>query len=165
MQLQPNPHTNQNMLYQKNNSFHFSMSPQKLGAQQSPQASEGGVTCHIEGETRQPLYANAPPKPKRQNTSLDYSPSRDNSPERPSHSNLSPNSETNHQRTEDPSQYRHRMPQERRTPEAYGRSKFDANPKYPTKDYEEVYNNGYDFSSDKAYHRRCSEETKIENNN
>ena len=143
----------QNMQQQKNNGFHFSLSPH------GPGISEGGITCHIEGETRQPLYANAPPKPKRLNTSRDYSPSPDNSPERPSHSNFSPNSETNHHRSEDPTQFRHRLPQERRTPEAYGRSKFDSNPKYPTKDYEEVYNNGYDYSGgDKASLRRCSEE-------
>lgn len=156
MHQQQNTHLNQNMLHQKNNGFHLSMSPHKPGSQQSPHVSEGGITCHIEGETRQPLYANAPPKPKRLNTSRDYSPSPDNSPERPSHSNFSPNSETN--RSEDPTQFRHRVPQERRTPEAYGRSKFDSNPKYPTKDYEEVYNNGYEFSGDKAALRRYSEE-------
>jgi len=150
---QQNTHMQQNMQQQKNNGFHFSLSPH------GPGISEGGITCHIEGETRQPLYANAPPKPKRLNTSRDYSPSPDNSPERPSHSNFSPNSETNHHRSEDPTQFRHRLPQERRTPEAYGRSKFDSNPKYPTKDYEEVYNNGYDYSGgDKASLRRCSEE-------
>lgn len=148
-----NTHLNQNMHQQKNNGFLFSDR-----SHQTPHVSEGGITCHIEGETRQPLYANAPPKPKRLNTSRDYSPSPDNSPERPSHSNFSPNSETNHHRSEDSTQFRHRLPQERRTPEAYGRSKFDSNPKYPTKDYEEVYNNGYDFSDDKASLRRCSEE-------
>jgi len=156
---QQNTLLNQNMQQQRNNGFHFSLSPHNPGSQQSQHASsEGGITCHREGETRQPLYANAPPKPKRLNTSRDYSPSPDNSPERPSQSNFSPNSEINHHRSDDSTQFRHRLPQERRTPEAYGRSKFDSNPKYPTKDYEEVYNNGYDYSGDKASHRRCSEE-------
>ena len=84
------------------------------------------------GEARQPLYANAPPKPRRLNTSRDYSASPENSPERPS-------------QPEQQQQLRHRNPQERRTPEAYGRSRFDnsggSGGKYPSKDYEEVYNN------------------------
>ena len=46
-----------------------------------------------EGDPRQPLYANAPPKPRRLNTSRDYSPSPDNSPERLSHSTFSPEHE------------------------------------------------------------------------
>ena len=91
-------------------------------------------------ESRQPLYANAPPKPKRVNNTsrdeADYSP--DNSPERHDSQLTSPTY------LEDP-QVRHRMPQERRTPEAYGRSKFEAhyNSSQQQKDYEEVYNNGY----------------------
>ena len=112
---------------------------------------------HLQGDqqhppARQPLYANAPPKPRRLNTSRDYSPSPDNSPERLSHSNFSHESEMNHQTLEDLPQFRHRLPQERRTPEAYGRSRFDTsvtNAKYPTKDYEEVYNNTYEYNNDR----------------
>ena len=111
------------------------------------------------GETRQPLYANAPPKPRRLNTSRDYSPSPDNSPERLSHSTFSPDHELSHMRQGDPAmdsvppQFRHRLPQERRTPEVYGRSRFEVRggPQYPTKDYEEVYNNNIgnaDFNND-----------------
>ena len=111
------------------------------------------------GETRQPLYANAPPKPRRLNTSRDYSPSPDNSPERLSHSTFSPDHELSHLRQGDPAmdsvppQFRHRLPQERRTPEVYGRSRFEVRggPQYPTKDYEEVYNNNIgnpDFIND-----------------
>ena len=111
------------------------------------------------GDPRQPLYANAPPKPRRLNTSRDYSPSPDNSPERLSHSTFSPDHEMSHLRQGDPAmdsvppQYRHRLPQERRTPEVYGRSRFEVRggPQYPIKDYEEVYNNNIgntDFNND-----------------
>ena len=105
-----------------------------------------------EGDPRQPLYANAPPKPRRLNNSRDYSPSQDdNHPENLSHSNFSHESEMNH-RLDDLPQFRHRLPQERRTPEAYGRSRFDASfnnsRQYPMKDYEEVYNNAYEYHND-----------------
>ena len=98
------------------------------------------------GETRQPLYANAPPKPKRvANTSrdeADYTP--DPSPERP---------HTAHTPVYPEDTVRHRMPQERRTPEAYGRSKFEVhhNGNMPQKDYEEVYNNGYSAEQGQRY--------------
>merc|ERR1719225_204865 len=112
-----------------------------------------------EGDPRQPLYANAPPKPRRLNTSRDYSPSPDNSPERLSHSTFSPDQEMGHLRPGDPAldsvppQFRHRLPQERRTPEVYGRSRIEVRgrPQYPIKDYEEVYNNNNglaDFNND-----------------
>ena len=85
----------------------------------------------LEGEGRQPLYANAPPKPKRLNNSRDYSPSPDNSPERPTHES----------RAEDPAYPRHRLPQERRTPEAYGRSRFSREQEAGEQlEYEDVYN-------------------------
>ena len=104
-----------------------------------------------EAEGRQPLYANAPPKPKRVNNSrgeeVDFTPEQ--SPERrpsegvPGYPELEPP--------------RHRMPQERRTPEAYGRSKFDSHHNsgggHQQKDYEEVYNNNYHLEQ-----RRHSEE-------
>ena len=91
---------------------------------------------HQPAPQRQPLYANAPPKPRRLNTSRDYTPSPDPSPDRGHHEAV-----PHH----DPGP-RHRLPQERRTPEAYGRSRFDtsqgqARARGPTKDYEEVYNN------------------------
>ena len=112
-----------------------------------------------EGDARQPLYANAPPKPRRLNTSRDYSPSPDNSPERLSHSTFSPEHDMSQRRPGDPAmdsvppQLRHRLPQERRTPEVYGRARIEVRggPQHPTKDYEEVYNhnNGLaDFSND-----------------
>ena len=117
----------------------------------------------VHREGRQPLYANAPPKPRRLNTSRDYSPSPDNSPERLSQNNLSPEQEMTQHRLEDfPQQFRHKLPQERRTPEAYGRSRFDNsinNVKYPAKDYEEVYNNAYDYNND----RHLSEEVAAYN--
>jgi hypothetical protein len=97
-----------------------------------------------EGDGRQPLYANAPPKPKRVNNSS----SRDDTEYTPEHSpeRAAPYPEE---------VVRHRLPQERRTPEAYGRSKFESHHSgaVPQKDYEEVYNNGY--SQDQ---RRYSEE-------
>ena len=103
-----------------------------------------------EGEGRQPLYANAPPKPKRVNNSrgeeLDFTP--EHSPERRQSEGLLGYPE------QEP--VRHRMPQERRTPEAYGRSKFEShhnNGGHQQKDYEEVYNNNYHHDQ-----RRHSEE-------
>ena len=100
----------------------------------------------MEVEGRQPLYANAPPKPKRVNNS-----SRDDADYTPEHSP---------ERVHPPGGYqeeppRHRMPQERRTPEAYGRSKFEArhSTTLPQKDYEEVYNTGYSLEQ-----RRYSDE-------
>ena len=107
---------------------------QQYSQQQVRRAAPAGP---VEMEGRQPLYANAPPKPRRLNTSRDYSPSPDNSPERQSQPELH--------------QLRYRVPQERRTPEAYGRSRFEhsgvSGGRYPSKDYEEVYND-----------RQCSEE-------
>ena len=106
-------------------------------------------------EARQPLYANAPPKPRRLNTSRDYSPSPDNSPERQSQPELQ--------------QLRHRVPQERRTPEAYGRSRFDHSAvsvgKYPSKDYEEVYNNERQCSEEVAQYNRHRPEPRMSNGN
>ena len=127
--------------------------PQQPQSRRGPgyhhQLSEPHHQMIREGDPRQPLYANAPPKPRRLNTSRDYSPSPDNSPERLSHSTFSPEHEMSHLRQGDPAmdsvppQYRHRLPQERRTPEVYGRSRFEVRggPQYPIKDYEEVYNN------------------------
>ena len=103
----------------------------------------------VAAEGRQPLYANAPPKPRRlTTTSRDYSPSSDTSPER-----LPPPQQQQLQGPisgpdDSPANlFRHRMPQERRTPEAYGRS----NPRFP-KEYEEVYGNntGVDRGEDVA---------------
>lgn len=112
------------------------------------------------GEARQPLYANAPPKPRRLNTSRDYSPSPENSPERQSQPELH--------------QLRHRIPQERRTPEAYGRSRFDNSAvtggRYPSKDYEEVvqYNNAYEdrqCAEEVAQYNRDRSEARMSNGN
>lgn len=131
------------------------------GYQDHQQQQQNIAPVHREG--RQPLYANAPPKPRRLNTSRDYSPSPDNSPERLSHSNFSPEQEmSQHLPHPDLPQFRHKLPQERRTPEAYGRSRFDNsinNAKYPTKDYEEVYNNAYEYNND----RQLSEEVAAYN--
>ena len=128
------------------------MTPQQSGHQQSGPPRHPGYHHQVSadqpqvtrepGDPRQPLYANAPPKPRRLNTSRDYSPSPDNSPERLSHSTFSPEHEMS-QLDSVPPQFRHRLPQERRTPEVYGRSRLDvrSGPQYSMKDYEEVYNN------------------------
>ena len=117
---------------------HYQHQQQNYQQQQGKRAVPAGYPMSGGGgEARQPLYANAPPKPRRLNTSRDYSASPDNSPERPSQSD---------HLQQQQQQLRHRNPQERRTPEAYGRSRFDNSGgreggKYPSKDYEEVYNN------------------------
>ena len=95
--------------------------------------------------TRQPLYANAPPKPRRLNTSRDYSTSPDRSPERDerdprtvidkgggnqqiyNHQSSSNNSELG-------SHQYHPTSVERRTPDAYG-----ATAGVSRGDYEDVY--------------------------
>ena len=99
---------------------------------------------------RQPLYANAPPKPRRLNTSRDYTPSPEPSPERGREV-----PQPQHQADPGP---RHRLPQERRTPEAYGRSRFDTSQgqgrvRGPTKDYEEVYNNNNHINNSHSQHQ------------
>ena len=95
---------------------------------------------------KQPLYANAPPKPKRLNTSRDYSTSPDQSPDRSGGSNrrysdskgsMERNSHerykssTNTPKISDAYQPHPFSNGERRTPDAYARSRVD---------YEDVYN-------------------------
>ena len=111
----------------------------------------------------QPLYANAPPKPRRMNTSRDQSPS----PERQLHDDFNQHHPQQQQQSPQqqmmvtgryhqpltdvhqahiivddvPPSYRMRPPQERRTPEAYGRMAMMRMP--PNRmiiDYEDMYN-------------------------
>ena len=136
--------------------YHQQFMRQQQGAHlESAEHQQQGAPKERGREGRQPLYANAPPKPRRLNTSRDYSPeSADNSPDRN-------NAEVGDLSADDfatsPSQeYRHRLPQERRTPEAYGRS----NPRISAQqlnqsrrstsevphtqlEYEDVYNTSY----------------------
>ena len=99
----------------------------------------------------QPLYANAPPKPRRMNTSRDQSPSPERQIEEgmisPTNDPMMVTGRYHHPMTEVhqahiivddvPPSYRMRPPQERRTPEAYGRmSRMQRN----QIDYEDVYN-------------------------
>ena len=109
--------------------LHHQQQQQQLQLQQQQQQQAGLLPPQDgEGGGRQPLYANAPPKPKRLNNSRDYSPSPNNSPERPNESRGADDSTYGvGGRTDDPAAGgypRHRLPQERRTPEAYGRSRF-----------------------------------------
>ena len=112
--------------------------PPRNGNQLSP---GGGI---------QPLYANAPPKPRRMNTSRDQSPSPERQMEEgmvsPSGDPMMVTGRYHHPMTEVhqahiivddvPPSYRMRPPQERRTPEAYGRMSRMRN----QIDYEDVYN-------------------------
>lgn len=101
----------------------------------------------------QPLYANAPPKPRRLNTSRDQSPSPERQMEEgylhhPGHPQVDPMMVTGryyhplsdvhqaHIIVDDlPPSYRMRPPHERRTPEAYGRMS-----RMQRMDYEDIYN-------------------------
>ncbi|XP_068221414.1 uncharacterized protein [Palaemon carinicauda] len=84
---------------------------------------------------RQPLYANAPPKPKRLNSSRDYSTSPEHSPER---SKRDPRTYTDHgggtEVTDGRNLHYHPPAAERRTPDAYGVTAGGGRG-----DYEDVY--------------------------
>ncbi len=142
-----------NLVHNHPPAIHQMYSPNGNAYQYSPNSAhnnqQGG------GGGIQPLYANAPPKPRRMNTSRDQSPS----PDRGHHGFHEQDQQQSemvvgryHQPLTDvhqahiigdeiPPSYRQRPPQERRTPEAYGRMVTNTRMRQPGRlDYEDVYN-------------------------
>jgi hypothetical protein len=143
---------------------HQMFSPNGSAYQYHPPQQQTGMSPN--GGGPQPLYANAPPKPRRMNTSRDQSPS----PERQMEEGLispdpilvtgryhQPLSEVHQAHIigdEIPPTYRIRPPTERRTPEAYGRMSRMQRVPINRMDYEEVYNQNHVVVSPEGDQRR-----------